>query len=62
MKVLITGARGFIGSNLYLTLKQIDGIEVLPYDLGDEAKLDEYTAGIYVKGPEETVSPEKVKP
>ena len=44
MKVLITGARGFIGSNLYLTLKQIDGIEVLPYDLGDEAKLDEYTA------------------
>ena len=44
MKILVTGARGFIGSNLCLTLKQIDGIEVLPYDLGDEAKLDEYTA------------------
>ena len=44
MKVLITGARGFIGSNLCLTLKQIDGMEVLPYDLGDEAKLDGYAA------------------
>ncbi len=44
MKILVTGAKGFIGSNLCLTLKQIDGMEVLPYDLGDEAKLDEYTA------------------
>ena len=44
MKVLVTGAKGFVGRNLCLTLRQMAGIEVLPYDLGDEAKLDEYTA------------------
>ena len=44
MKFLVTGSRGFIGSNLCLTLRQLDGMEVLPYDLGDEAKLDGYAA------------------
>ena len=44
MKILVTGANGFIGKNLCLTLRQMPDVEVLPYDLGDEAKLDEYTA------------------
>ncbi len=44
MKILVTGAHGFIGKNLCLTLRQLDGMEVLPYDLGDEAKLDGYAA------------------
>ena len=44
MKILVTGANGFIGKNLCLTLRQMPDIEVLPYDLGDEAKLDGYVA------------------
>ena len=44
MKVLVTGAKGFVGRNLCLTLRQMAGIEVLPYDLGDESKLDGYAA------------------
>lgn len=44
MKVLVTGAKGFVGRNLCLTLEQIPDIEVLKYDLGDEAKLDGYAA------------------
>ncbi len=44
MKILVTGANGFIGKNLCLTLRQMPGIKVLPYDLGDEAKLDGYAA------------------
>ena len=44
MKVLVTGAKGFVGRNLCLTLEQMPEVEVLKYDLGDEAKLDEYTA------------------
>jgi UDP-2-acetamido-2,6-beta-L-arabino-hexul-4-ose reductase len=44
MKILVTGANGFIGKNLCLTLRQMPDIEVLPYDLGDEAKLDGYAA------------------
>lgn len=44
MKVLVTGAKGFVGRNLCLTLEQIPGIEVLKYDLGDEPKLDGYIA------------------
>ena len=44
MKVLVTGAKGFVGRNLCLTLEQMPDIKVLKYDLGDEAKLDSYAA------------------
>lgn len=44
MKVLVTGAKGFVGRNLCLMLEQMPDVEVLKYDLGDEAKLDSYTA------------------
>lgn len=44
MKVLVTGAKGFVGRNLSLTLEQMSDVEVLKYDLGDEAKLDDYAA------------------
>lgn len=44
MKVLVTGAKGFVGRNLCLTLQQMPDIEVLKYDLGDEPKLDGYAA------------------
>ena len=44
MKVLVTGAKGFVGRNLCLTLEQMSDVEVLKYDLGDEAKLDGYAA------------------
>ena len=44
MKILVTGAKGFVGRNLCLTLEQMPDIEVLKYDLGDEAKLDAYLA------------------
>lgn len=33
--VLVTGSKGFIGKNLVLSLKRIESIEVLEYDLGD---------------------------
>ena len=44
MKVLVTGAKGFVGRNLCLTLEQMPDIEVLKYDLGDESKLEGYLA------------------
>ena len=44
MKILVTGAKGFVGRNLCLTLEQMPDIKVLKYDLGDEAKLDAYIA------------------
>ena len=44
MKILVTGAKGFVGRNLCLTLGQMNDVEVLKYDLGDEAKLDGYAA------------------
>ena len=44
MKILVTGASGFVGRNLCLTLEQMPDVEVLKYDLGDEAKLDGYAA------------------
>ena len=44
MKILVTGAKGFVGRNLCLTLEQIPDVEVLKYDLGDEAKLDGFAA------------------
>ena len=44
MKVLVTGAKGFVGRNLCLALGQMSDTEVLKYDLGDEAKLDGFLA------------------
>ncbi len=44
MKILVTGAKGFVGRNLCLSLAQMPDVEVLKYDLGDEAKLDGYAA------------------
>jgi UDP-2-acetamido-2,6-beta-L-arabino-hexul-4-ose reductase len=44
MKVLVTGARGFVGRNLCLALGQMPDVEVLKYDLGDEAMLDAHVA------------------
>lgn len=44
MKVLVTGAKGFVGRNLCLTLQQMPDVEVLKYDLDDESKLDGYAA------------------
>ena len=44
MKILVTGAKGFVGRNLCLTLEQMPDVEVLKYDLGDEPKLDGYAA------------------
>ena len=44
MKVLVTGAKGFVGRTLCLTLGQMPEVEVLKYDLGDEAKLGGYAA------------------
>ena len=44
MKVLVTGAGGFIGKNLIYTLGAKDGIEVLSFDLdSDPGLLIEYT-------------------
>lgn len=43
MKILLTGAKGFIGKNLTYFLKEA-GHEVLCYDLGDESKLEEYVS------------------
>ena len=44
MKILVTGAKGFVGRNLCLALSQMPDVEVLRYDIGDEAKLDGYAA------------------
>ncbi len=45
MKALITGAKGFIGKNLIVTLEQMEGVEILPYDVDtDPAQLDVYTS------------------
>lgn len=44
MKVLVTGAAGFVGKNLCLALNAIEGCVILPYDMGDDARLDEYAA------------------
>lgn len=53
MRILVTGARGFVGKNLCCALKNVrDGLdrtrsglvvdEIMEYDLGDEDKLSEY--------------------
>ncbi len=44
MKVLVTGAKGFVGRNICLALGQMPNVEALKYDLGDEGKLDGYAA------------------
>lgn len=44
MRVLITGAKGFIGKNLIVTLDVIGGVEILQYDIDtDLSILNEYT-------------------
>ena len=35
MRVLVTGAKGFVGRNLCLALSQMEDVEVLRYDLGN---------------------------
>ncbi len=43
MKVLVTGAEGFIGKNLIAWLERRGDVEVLPFDMGTPAKaLEEY--------------------
>lgn len=52
MKILVTGAKGFVGQNLVASLKNIkedkdrtrslEIDEIYEYDLGDEERLDEY--------------------
>ena len=52
MKILVTGAKGFVGQNLVASLMNIKENkdrtrdvmidEIYQYDLGDEDKLDEY--------------------
>ena len=45
MKVLVTGAKGFVGKNLCLELSRREGIEVFQYDLDSTpADLDRYAA------------------
>ena len=43
MRVLVTGANGFVGKNLCLALGRIEGVEVFRYDLGNtRAELEEW--------------------
>ena len=43
MKVLVTGAKGFIGKNLIAELERRENVTVLPFDIDtDQALLDEY--------------------
>ena len=43
MRVLVTGAKGFVGRNLCLALDRLEGVEVLRYDLGNtRAELEEW--------------------
>ncbi len=39
MKILVTGAKGFVGKNLCETLKRIDGFDVMEYDIDTEKSL-----------------------
>lgn len=41
MKILVTGANGFVGRNLIATLEQMDGIEVFPFDVDTDDNLFE---------------------
>ena len=43
MKVLVTGANGFIGKNLITELERREGVEVLSFDIDTPSeKLNEY--------------------
>lgn len=39
MKVLVTGAKGFIGKNLISELERLEGVEVLPFDIDSPIEL-----------------------
>ena len=39
MKVLVTGAKGFVGRNLVVMLSKQSGVEIVGYDLDDPASL-----------------------
>ena len=41
LKVLVTGSGGFIGKNLICRLNHADGIEAIPFDVGDDFKIIE---------------------
>lgn len=44
MKILVTGAQGFVGKNLIATLERLEGVEIFPYDLNtDPTLLNNYT-------------------
>lgn len=44
MKILVTGAKGFVGKNLIVTLEQLEGVDIYSYDVDtDPALLDTYT-------------------
>ena len=46
MKILVTGANGFIGKNLIEELKN-RGHEVMPYDIdGGERQLEQYASTV----------------
>ncbi len=45
MKVLVTGAEGFIGKNLVAVLRRVEGVEVFGYDVSSPSDdLDKYLA------------------
>jgi UDP-2-acetamido-2,6-beta-L-arabino-hexul-4-ose reductase len=44
MKILITGAKGFVGKNLIVTLERLEDLEIYQFDIDtDPALLDTYT-------------------
>lgn len=44
MKILVTGARGFLGKNLIATLSRMQGIDIMQYDINsDPSLLNVYT-------------------
>jgi UDP-2-acetamido-2,6-beta-L-arabino-hexul-4-ose reductase len=44
MKILITGAKGFVGKNLIVTLERLENLEIYQFDIDtDPALLDTYT-------------------
>jgi UDP-2-acetamido-2,6-beta-L-arabino-hexul-4-ose reductase len=44
MKILITGAKGFVGKNLIVTLERLENLEINQFDIDtDPALLDTYT-------------------
>ena len=45
MKVLVTGANGFIGKNLITELNRREGVKVLPFDIDTPQELLEEFCG-----------------